>query len=273
VLLPEKAVLDTLRDKLMKSSIENMIKYCSGIADEFEARLNRIRHYVPDHYLTSGTANEIILRDFLSTLTSGKYEVGQGFICDPTRPDSVSKQCDILVYDRHTYPLVYSEGEVKVVFPQSVRILIEVKTRLDKTRLAEALENIRVAREMNFQINGVVFSYEGTSVDTVVRNLQRYHQELPAKTAPIAILLLDKGAIIHSWPGTLTGGGDTYEARVSKANDTGVVVAFLLLLLYDAELLGVFGGASVAKMMREFLEETTTRVSNSIRIGSLSMDT
>ena len=79
----------------MDSSIERMIQYCSGIAGEFEARLNRIRAFVPDHNLTSGTANEMILRDFLASLSTGHYTVGQGFICNPTASDSVSKQCDM----------------------------------------------------------------------------------------------------------------------------------------------------------------------------------
>jgi hypothetical protein len=78
------------------SDIERMIQYCSGIASEFKAKLDRIRTFVPDHNLTSGTANEIMLRDFLSRLSAERYRVGQGFICAPTASDSVSKQCDIL---------------------------------------------------------------------------------------------------------------------------------------------------------------------------------
>ncbi len=121
----------------MDSSIERMVQYCSGIASEFEARLNRVRTFIPDHNLTSGTANEIILRDFLARFSTGQYRVGQGFICVPTASDLVSKQCDILVYDCHNYPLVHSEGEVVLIFPQAAKIVIEVKTRLNKKDLKD----------------------------------------------------------------------------------------------------------------------------------------
>ena len=82
-------------------NVERMLQYCSGIADEFAARMNRVRNYVTKHNLTSGTANETILRNFLTKLSSGRYRIGQGFICDPTTPDAVSRQCDILVYQTY----------------------------------------------------------------------------------------------------------------------------------------------------------------------------
>ena len=118
--------------RLMRSVGLNVETF--GSADEFLARLNRIRSFVPEHNLTSGTANEMLLRNFLSEYSSGKFALGQGFICEPTIPDRathhlVSKQCDIIIYDRD-YQLVHSEGEVKVVWPQAVRMVIEVKTKL-----------------------------------------------------------------------------------------------------------------------------------------------
>lgn len=101
----------------MDSSVERVLEYCSSIAREFETRLNRIRAYVPDHNLSAGATNEIILRNFLAQHTTTRYAVRQGFMCDPLSPETVSKQCDILVYDQHHYPLVYSEGEIKSGIP------------------------------------------------------------------------------------------------------------------------------------------------------------
>jgi hypothetical protein len=49
----------------MQTHADTFFEYCMGVAQEFEARLNRIRVFVK-HNLTSGTANEIILRDFLA---------------------------------------------------------------------------------------------------------------------------------------------------------------------------------------------------------------
>ncbi|MBC8263735.1 MAG: hypothetical protein H8E47_06395 [Anaerolineales bacterium] len=254
----------------MDSSIERMVQYCSGIAKEFEAKLNRIRTFVPDHNLTSGTANEIILRDFLAHLSTGRYVVGQGFICSPTASDLVSKQCDILVYDHHDYPLVHSEGEVVLVFPDAAKMVIEVKTSLDKKALEDALENIRSAKQLNYTINGVVFAYKSPNPETVIGHLQQYTRQLSMKHAPTAILLFDKGVIIHRWSGTgteLGGGENLYEVRVSKNEDSAIVVMFLLLLFFEVQLLG-WGGASVANMIKRMLEDRTDTIAENVQIGN-----
>jgi hypothetical protein len=250
----------------MDSSVERMVQYCSGIAQEFEARLNRIRAYVPDHKPTAGAANEVILRNFLSQLSTGRYTVGQGFICDPCASDSVSRQCDILIYNHHEYPLVYSEGDIKVVFPQSVRMLIEVKTGLTKSKLKEALENIQAAKQMNYLLNGVIFAFKSPRENTVIRHLQESSADLPLRYSPIAILLLNRGVIIHRWPGTELGGGDfPYRVCISRKG-TGVVIAFLLLLFFDVLMEGVWGGANIMNMGRKLLDENTETIIDELAI-------
>ena len=173
----------------MDSSVERMLQYCTGIANEFEARVNRVRAFVPNHNPTAGAANEIILRDFLANLITARYKVSQGFICDPTASERTSKQCDILVYDHHQYPLVYSEGGIQIVFPQAVKMLIEVKTGLDD--LASAFDNIRVAKEMNYLLNGVIFAFQSPREETVIKNYLACLKDVPRRFWPMAVLLLD----------------------------------------------------------------------------------
>ena len=255
----------------MDSSIERMVQYCSGIANEFEARLNRIRTFVPDHNFTSGTANEVILRDFLARRSTGRYKVGQGFICAPTASDSASKQCDILLYDRHNYPLVHSEGEVVLVFPQAAKMVVEVKTRLNKNALKDAMENIRTAKQLNYAINGVIFAFESLRQETIIKHLQQYPEQLLMRHTPIAILLLNRGVIIHRWPGTELGGGENlYEVRASKDKDNAIVVAFLLLLFFDVQMQGVWGGAKIMNMMQQMLEDRTDKLAENIQVGVVS---
>lgn len=251
----------------MDYDIDGMIKYCSGIASEFEARLNRIRNFVPDHNLTSGTANEIILRDFLSQFSSGHYEVGQGFICSPFDSNSVSKQCDILVYDRHNYPLVHSEGSVALVFPQASKMVIEVKTNLDKGSTHEAMENISAAMQLNRMICGVIFAFKSLHQETIVRHLKGYLENVPLKYTPAAILSLDKGLIIHRWPSQLDR-KKFYQVRASKDGNNASVVAFLLLLFFDVQMEGVWVQASIANAMNQMLDNYTEKVDDDILIGS-----
>lgn len=250
----------------MNTSAEKLIDYCSGIANEFTAKLNRIRSFIPDHKLSSGTANEMLLRDFLAKLTANQFEVGQGFICDPTASDMVSKQCDILVFNRKDYPLVYSEGEVKIVFPQSVRMLIEVKTSLSREKLYDAIDNISVAKSLYSFINGVVFAFKSPKLPTILQHLQDYPHQIGERNLPMAILLLDQGVIIHRWPGTEIGGtGETFIVR--ESDTSGIVLTFLLMLFFDVQMLSVVGGAGIVNTLQDILNQKTRIISTSIQIG------
>jgi hypothetical protein len=256
--------------QVMTPSVDKLVEYCSGIALEFEARLNRIRTFIPDHNLTSGTANEIILRNFLSRLAAGRYEVDQGFICAPTASNLVSKQCDILVYDHYSYPLAYSEGEVKLVFPESVRMLIEVKTVIDEEKLGTALANVCVAKRIPpNNINGVVFAFKGPRPTTIIKHLQQYSGRLSMAHAPIAILILDRNVIIHRWFDVtaiqIGGTADAYEVR--QSNEPGVVMAFLLLLFFSIQMLEVWGSAEIMRAVRALLESKTSILAKNINIG------
>ena len=243
---------------MFESNVEKMLRYCSSIAKEFEAKLNRVRFYVPDHKPTSGVANEVILRDFLNRLSTQEYKVSQGFICDPCAPEIVSRQCDILVYNQFRYPLVYSEAGIEVVFPQAVRMVIEVKTGFGKRDLQQALDNIRIAKQMNFLINGVIFAFKSPNAETVIRGLKEFSRDIPLQYSPIAVLLLDKGVIIHRWPGIELGGGENpYRVCHTKQKESSVVIAFLLLLFYNILMMETWGSASIWNMIKALLEVET----------------
>lgn len=210
-----------------KTSVEGLVKYCQSIADEFRARQDRISNFVK-HNLTSGTARETILRDFLAEHSTGHYKVVQGFICDPTKPDQVSRQCDILVYNHLYHPVVHSEGQIKIVWPISVRMTIEVKTKLNKNSLHKALENVGVAKKLNYMMTGLVFAFKSISIEKIVEHLKCYPDPLNMKYAPNAILVLDKKLVVASdnlWTATT----EQTAYKVWKAYDEGVLMTFLFL--------------------------------------------
>lgn len=242
-----------------------LIEYCTNLATEFESRRNRIRSFVPKHNLTSGTANEIILRDFLTQLSSKRFGVSQGFLYDPTNDEKASKQCDIIVHDQISYPLVYSDGNVKIIFPNAVKMLVEVKTSLKRPDLKTALENIRAAKRTNQMLNGIIFAFSSPNIKTVVENLESFSEEFSSKTAPIAILLLDKGAIIHDWSyGTnIHGQADTYSVRECESK---IVVAFFLLFFFDIQMMGTFGGANIKNKLIKLLKDKTKERNETITL-------
>ena len=49
----------------LSSKADNFFEYCVSVAKEFESRMSRMRVFV-QHNLSTGTANEVILREFLS---------------------------------------------------------------------------------------------------------------------------------------------------------------------------------------------------------------
>lgn len=152
----------------MTNNPDKIIEYCLGVSREFKARLNRMRVFVK-HNLSSGNANEIILREFLSSHAPGNYHVGQGFICTFSETYEASKQCDILVYNQNDYPLIHSDGPIKIVWPQSARMVIEVKTNFGKNDIKTALENIELMKKLNERITGIIFAFNSPSLPAIIK--------------------------------------------------------------------------------------------------------
>ena len=150
-------------------------------------------------------------------------------------------------------------------------MVIEVKTHLNKSSLRDALDNIKAAKQlecMAYGADGIVFAFKSHRPETIIRHLQQYPPaQLPMKHVPAAILLFDRKTIIHCWTGTEVEAENVYEVRVSKDNTSAVVVAFLLLLFFDVQMQGTWGGADIANMMQQMLEDKTEKIAENIRIG------
>lgn len=250
------------------TSAENFVEYCRSITREFESRLNRIRTYVPDHNLTSGTANETLLRDFLSGLAPGRYRVGQGFICDPTRPNCVSRQCDIIVYDQVDYPLVHAEGDVKVVWPDAVRMIVEVKTTLDKRSLYDAIRNIEAAKQVRriTRSSGLVFAFRSSlTPERITELLRQYPEPLEMSDAPEAILILDKKTVIttHKFR-TPLGENDAYD--VLRTKDGGALITYFFLFFLAITSPDILD-ATVLNTIGSLLTDETDSILQGLQIG------
>jgi hypothetical protein len=56
---------------------------------------------------------------------------------------SVSRQCDVLVYDATRYPVVFRDGDFVIIRPEAVRAVIEVKGSLSKPQTLKALDSFK----------------------------------------------------------------------------------------------------------------------------------
>jgi hypothetical protein len=251
-----------------------MLDYCIGIAREFQSRINRMQTFVKKHNLSSGGANETILREFLSAHAPARYEVGQGFICDLGDRDLVSKQCDVLVFDRSNFPVLHSDGSIKVEMPEAVRMVIEIKTRFTKAHVEGSVLNVVTAVNLNPQLTGLIFSFYIPGINSVISNLRRYPEYIHQDHKPTAILLFDKGVLIHRWDlmrgrditGTPGSDPEAYGVRVARHDKGAVVVTFLLLHFFEKVAHGILW-SSAANMLLGLLEEHTEKLHDDIYVG------
>lgn len=104
----------------------NFENYHRSMTDELHALKNRIRDIVR-HWGTDGEFKELALRAMLRRHVPEFILIGRGFVV--TR-EEVSTQIDVLVVDGRM-PTLFKDGDLMIVTPDSVRGIIEVKTRLD----------------------------------------------------------------------------------------------------------------------------------------------
>jgi hypothetical protein len=239
----------------MQMELSPLVTYCDGLAAEFDSRLNRIRSFV-GHNLTSGTANEEILRTFLSEHASKRYTVAEGFIVNPFLADASSKQCDVLVFDALQYPVLHEEGGVKIIMPNSAKMVIEVKTNLDSEAIQGGIENIKSAKYLNPSLSGVIFGFDGVSFDTTYNCLKTLVEGgLDADYAPIAIINLRQGVLASRAHGSTELGGDKGGFYIYHFKDKpNAVLVYFMLLFYDIQMLSVPGGAEMANAWRHLLK-------------------
>lgn len=123
--------------------------YMSLLGESLANRIDLLSQLLNEaHYPTTGRYKESLLSELIAKFVPGRYSVGTGFVLFPVESYNVeghgdeaeailsidkhvpSRQMDIIIYDSHSYPTIYRDGDVVVVRPEAVRCLIEVKGHL-----------------------------------------------------------------------------------------------------------------------------------------------
>ena len=112
--------------------------YFRSITKEINALQNKVRNFIPRHWLTDGQWKESVLRSVLRRHLPKNVGIGSGFIVSATK---TSSQIDILLYDT-TKPVLFQDNEFVIVTPDCVRGIIEVKTMAEKGKLREIFDKI-----------------------------------------------------------------------------------------------------------------------------------
>jgi hypothetical protein len=147
-------------------------------SDLFSLASNRLRtdfeelRSIP-HSGVKGTESEVLLRTFLNDHLPKRFTCNAGFLID--NEDNVSGHNDVIIYDALNCPLYRTSEESAIIPNDNVAAVIEVKSVLDKTRMAEAAEKIAEAKNLlkrrpqkteaqrdeliNWETLGVLFAY------------------------------------------------------------------------------------------------------------------
>jgi len=114
--------------------------YFLSLSGELNALKDRVRHLISgSHWQTDGEWKETVLRSVLRRHLPSSLEVGTGFI---VAPNTASTQVDVLVYDS-TKPVLFREGDLVFLAADSVKAVIEVKSKIHSQRhLEEVLDKL-----------------------------------------------------------------------------------------------------------------------------------
>src|SRR4051794_19120511 len=116
----------------------NFLAYHKSITAELTALKDRLGNLVVHGY-TTGAFKEAILRSVLRKHLPANLRIGRGFIV--TR-DSQSTELDLIVVDQ-SKPVLFEDGDLLVVTPDSVRAVVEVKGTFESEgKLKEALNTL-----------------------------------------------------------------------------------------------------------------------------------
>ena len=95
-----------------------------------------------------GKYREETTKNILKMLLKKSYGIGDGFIL--TSKDTVSTQCDIVIYDNNTIPLI-QENSVNFFPVETVVGIGEIKSSLNKTQFKETLQKMAKNKALQFE--------------------------------------------------------------------------------------------------------------------------
>lgn len=120
-----------------------------SITSELDAIKNRVRNLIGSaHWGEEGRFKEVVLKNVIKKFLPTNLSVGTGFILkangESDEDNVLSTQLDIIIYD-NTLPLLFSEGDFIITTPTNVRGVIEVKSRLNVTRLRDTVQKFETS--------------------------------------------------------------------------------------------------------------------------------
>lgn len=143
----------------MENINPDLTSFASLLGNSFASKINLLSQILQNaHYPSVGKYKENLLLKIIKEYIPKKYDVGTGFVLfvhDATEERklkkgfdklnmgsySASKQCDIIIYDSSTIPLIFKDDDFIIVRPESVKSIIEVKSKANKKEIDSILNS------------------------------------------------------------------------------------------------------------------------------------
>lgn len=150
--------MNDIFDKLIKSKIEQFEDdYINLSRQIFVNDSGSLIH--PGEF---GIYREKVIKDFLSPFLPSYLAIGSGFVI--TSKNRISTQCDIIIYDKEHTPVI--ENSEQRFFPvECVVGVIEVKSKLTKSTLKEALIKLSAVKDLRNDIDSNPYIFNATNND------------------------------------------------------------------------------------------------------------
>lgn len=174
-----------------------------------------------DHPGLKGNVFEEIFKKFLRKYLPRSLDISTGKIVDSK--GKVSKQLDVIASDFAKTPILYEEGEVRILPVECVYSVIEVKAKLDGKEINSIFENMLSVRALQkiaykttmgpikweynvygkewdiLPINYFVFAFDSIDLGKAVQEIQSriVKETLPEFSRIDSICVLNKGVICN----------------------------------------------------------------------------
>lgn len=119
--------------RLLQVKIDNFLNEYFSSRDVFEDLRKRNKLLHSGEY---GMYREKICDELIKFTIPSKFETGTGFLINSK--DEVSKQCDILIFDKNNTPLIENDSKTRFFPVESVVGVGEIKSKLSISSLCEA---------------------------------------------------------------------------------------------------------------------------------------
>jgi hypothetical protein len=171
--------------KYSESRSKNLTRYISLIGSSFQSRIDVVGQLIGDaHEPSLGRYKENLLKQPIREHLPDRFDIGTGFVAFPYRiitPTSetnddwfqhdthdISKELDLIVYNKLDCPQVYKDGDFVILRPESGRAIIEVKGYVKPSEITTYMNDIvilaRQWSEYNEVMKPVIATYDSALI-------------------------------------------------------------------------------------------------------------